>query len=58
MLLSWKGSFVGNKRRKTLKSVPCAFSRLFLKERNNIAFRNGMLAVQRLKHSFVSNLWS
>ena len=28
------------------------------KERNCIAFRDGNLVVQRLKHSFVSNLWS
>ena len=34
--------------------VPLNSKRRF--ERNRIAFRNGSLVVQRLKHSFVSNL--
>ena len=28
------------------------------KERNSITFKDGLLAVQRLKFSFVYNLWS
>ena len=39
------------------KSVPlCIFGTIW-KERNRITFRNGLLTVQRLKHSFVSTLW-
>ena len=30
----------------------------YLSKRNCIDFRNGTLALQRLKHSFVSNWWS
>ena len=44
----------GERRLKIWKSVPLC---IFWKERSRIAFRNGSFAVQRLKHSFVSNLW-
>ena len=57
ILLSWKGSFVGKKRRMTWNSVPLYIFWTVWKERNRIAFRNETLATQRLKHSFVSNLW-
>ena len=57
MLLSWKGSIVGKKRRMTWNSIPfCNFWTVW-KERNYIAFRNGTLAAQRLKHYVVFNLW-
>ena len=49
-LISWKGSFVGKKRRKI-----CIFWTVW-KKRNGIAFRDGTVDVQKLKPSFVSNL--
>ena len=40
------------------KSVPpCIFWTMW-KESNRIAFRDGIVDVQKLKHSFVYNLWS
>ena len=40
------------------KSVPpCIFWTVW-KERNHIAFRDGIIDVQKLKLSFVYNLWS
>ena len=56
-VLSWKGSFVGKKRSKVWKSVPVCIFWTFWKKRNCLAFKNGSLAVQRLKHSFVFNMW-
>ena len=57
VVTSWKGSFVGKKRKKAWNSVPCVFWSVW-KEMNHIAFKEGSLAVQRLRHSFVYNLWS
>ena len=48
---------MGKKRSKIWKSIPLRIFWTVWKERNRIAFRNGSLVVQRLKHSFVSNLW-
>ena len=57
-LLSWKGSFIGKKKRNMWKSVPpCIFWTVW-KERNRIGFRDGTVNLQKLKHSFVYNLWS
>ena len=49
-LISWKGSFVGKKRRKIWKSVPLCIFWTVWKERNCIAFRDGTVDVQKLKH--------
>ena len=57
-LLSWKGSFVGKKRKNIWKSVPLCIFWTVWKERNHRAFRDGIVDVQKLKHSFVYNLWS
>ena len=57
-LINWKGSFVGKKRRKIWKSIPLCIFWMVWKERNHIAFRDGTVDVQKLKHSFVSNLWN
>ena len=57
-LLSWKGSFVGKKRINMWKSVPSCIFWTVWKERNRIAFRDGIVDVRKLKHSFVYNLWS
>lgn len=51
-VISWRGSFVGRKRRKTWKLVPlCIFWTLW-KERNRIVFKDRSVVVQKLKHSF------
>ena len=48
---------MGKKRRLTWNSVPLCIFWTVWKERNCIAFWNGTLTAQRLKHSFVFNLW-
>lgn len=55
-LLSWRDAFVGEKRWSVWKSVPLCIFWIVWGKRNRIAFRNDSLAVQKLKHSFVSNL--
>ena len=57
MLLSWKGPFVGKRRRLAWNSVPLCIFWIVWKEGNCIAFRNGTLTAQRLKHSLFFNLW-
>ena len=49
---------MGEKRLKIWKFVPLSIFWMIWKERNRIAVRDGTSVVQRLKHSFVSNLWS
>ena len=57
-LLSWKGPLHGEKAVKNLELCSPRYIWKIWKKRNRIAFRDGILVVQRLKHSFVSNLWS
>ena len=57
-LLSWNGYFVGKNRRYMWKFVPLCIFWIVWKERNLIAFRDGTVDVQKLKHSFVYKLWS
>ena len=38
--------------------TPLCIFWLVWKERNRLAFRNEELSIQRLKYSFVCNLWS
>ena len=58
VLLSWRGSFVGKKRKKIWKSIPLCIFWTVWKERNRIVFRGGSLDIQKFKYSFVCNLWS
>ena len=58
MLFSWRGPFVGKKRKKIWNSIPLCIFWTVWKERNRLAFRRGSLAIQKLKNSFVCNLWS
>ena len=58
MLLSWRGPFVGKKRKKIWNSIPLCIFWTVWRERNRLAFRRGFLAIQKLKNSFVCNLWS
>ena len=57
VLLSWRGPFVGKKRKKIWKSIPLYIFWTVWKERNRLAFRGGVLAIQKLKNSFICNLW-
>ncbi|KAJ9671525.1 hypothetical protein PVL29_025297 [Vitis rotundifolia] len=58
VLDSWRGPFVGKKRKKIWTSIPLCIFWTIWKERNRLAFRGGSIAIQRLKNSFVCNLWS
>ncbi|RVW37986.1 putative ribonuclease H protein [Vitis vinifera] len=58
MLVSWRGPFVGRKRKRIWTSIPLCIFWTVWKERNRLAFRRGSLAIQKLKNSFVCNLWS
>ena len=52
-----EGLFCGEKKEKTIwKSILFIFWTVW-KERNILAFRGGVLAIQKLKNSFVCNLW-
>ena len=57
VLLNWKGPFVGKKRKKIWKSIPLYIFWTLWKERNRLAFRGGVIAIQKLKNNFVCNLW-
>ena len=57
VLLSWRGPFVGKKRKKIWKSIPLYIFWMLWNERNRLAFRGGVLAIQKLKNSFLCNLW-
>ena len=57
-LLGWHESFVGKKCRKPWMKVPLCLFWSVWKERNMIAFENEDLLIQRMKYSFVCNLWS
>ena len=49
---------MGKKREKVWNSVPLCIFWTEWKERNRIAFKDGSLALQKLRYSFVYNLWS
>ena len=56
-LLGWNGGFVGKRRKKAWQMAPlCIFGSVW-KERNRLAFGDEDLSLQRLKYSFVCNLW-
>ena len=57
VLFSWKGSFVGKKRKKLWKFIPLYIFWTIWKETNRLGFKGGVLAVQKLKTSFVCNVW-
>ncbi|KAJ9677832.1 hypothetical protein PVL29_022672 [Vitis rotundifolia] len=61
VIISWKGSFVGKKRKRIWRSIPLFIFWTVWKERNRLAFRGGggggELAIQKIKYSFVCNLW-
>ena len=56
-LLGWNKAWVGKKRRIVWKVGPLCFFWLVWKARNRIAFDNEELSLNRLKNTFVCNLW-
>ena len=58
ILLGWYGAFVGKKRVKVWRAAPLCLFWTVWKERNRVVFENDDFSIQRLKFSFVCNLWS
>ena len=58
ILLGWSDSFVDKKRGKIWRAAPLCLFWTMWKARNRIAFDNEALSIQRLKISFVCNLFS
>ena len=57
-LLGWFTSFVDKKREKTWRAAPLCLFWTVWKERNMIVFANEVLSIQKMKNSFVYNLFS
>ena len=57
-LLGWHGAFVGKGRKKAWQMTSLCIFWSIWKERNFLAFGNEEFSLQRLKYSFVCNLWS
>ena len=49
---------MGKKRKKIWNFIPLCIFWTVWKERNRLAFRGGVLNIQKLKNSFVCNLWN
>lgn len=56
-LICWRGSFVRKKRQRVCFSIPICIFWVEWKEKNKIVSREGSSGVQKLKLSFVNNLW-
>ena len=57
VLFSWRGHFVGKNRKKIWKAIPLCIFWTVWKERNRLAFKGGVLHIQKLKNFFICNLW-
>ena len=57
-LLGWHITFKDKKHRKVWQAAPLCLFWMVWKERNRIVFDNEVLVVQRLKNSFICNLFS
>ena len=56
--MGWSASFVDKKRGKAWRAAPLCLFWTVWKERNVIVFDNEVLSIQRMKNSFVCNLFS
>ena len=54
----WSAFFVDKKRGKTWWATPLCLFWMVWKERNRMVFDNEVLSIQRMKNSFVCNLFS
>ena len=52
VLVSWRGSFVGKKRKKSWKAIPLCIWWTGGKERNRLAFRGGGVEYSEVKEFF------
>ena len=52
VLLSWRGSFVGKKRKDTWNSIPLCIFWTVWKERNRLAFRGGVFRYTKIQEFF------
>ena len=57
-LIGWHGTFVGKTRKKAWQMASLCIFWSVWNERNLLAFGNEEFSLQRLKYSFVCNLWS
>ena len=57
-LIGWHGAFVGKARQKARQITPLCIFWSVWEEINLLAFGNEELSLQRLKYSFVCNIWS
>ena len=57
-LLAWQGIAVGKKRKKIWTAAPLCLFWTIWRARNKLAFENKITSAQRIKFSFISNLWS
>ena len=58
MLLGWKGTFVGKRRKKVWQTAPSCLFWIVWKARNRIVFKEDVLSIQKLKYLFLFLLWS
>ena len=57
-LIGWSDSFVDKKRGKAWRAALLCLFWTIWKERNRIVFDNEVLSIQKMKNSFVCNLFS
>ena len=57
-LLSWRGSFVGKKRKRAWMVAPLSIFWIVWRERNNLVFNNVDLFIIRMKRDFLCSFWS
>ena len=57
-LLSWHGSFVGKRRKKAWMAAPFAFFGQYGGKETGSFFENVIISINRMKSTFLCNLWS
>ena len=56
-LLSWQGLFVGKRRKKAWMAAPLCIFRTLWRERNRFVFEGVDISINRMKSTFLSNLY-
>ena len=57
-LLSWHGSFVGKRRKKAWMTAPLGIFWTIWLERNRLVFEDVIISINRMKSTFLCNIWS